>query len=50
MEIGKKYGNLTCISKDNTKDFRYYLFECECGNVKSIIADNVKAIILLTDI
>lgn len=42
MEIGEKFGMLTCIGKDTTKDSRYFLFECECGKVKSIIADNVK--------
>lgn len=39
--IGKKYNKLTCIGKDESKDSRYYLFQCECGNTKSIIAYNV---------
>lgn len=42
IEIGKKYNRLTCIGKDTTKDKRYYLFRCECGNIKSIIACNVE--------
>ena len=33
---------LVCIGKDKTKDNRYFLFKCDCGNVKSIIQDNVK--------
>jgi len=42
MKIGERYGQLVCIGKDTTKDERYYLFKCDCGNVKSIIAYNVK--------
>lgn len=42
MKTGEKYGRLTCIGKDTTRDNRYYLFKCECGNVKSIIANNVR--------
>lgn len=42
MTIGEKRGKLTCIGKDKTRDFRYYLFQCECGNVKSIIKYNVE--------
>ena len=42
MKIGEKHGMLTCIGKDPTKDSRYYLFRCDCGNTKSIIAYNVK--------
>lgn len=42
MVVGEKYGRLTCIGKDTTRDKRYYLFKCDCGNVKSIIACNVQ--------
>ena len=42
MVIGEKHGRLTCIGKDTTRDSRYYLFKCDCGNVKSIIACNVQ--------
>lgn len=42
IEIGKQYGLLTCLAKDSSKDSRYYLFKCECGNVKSIISYNVE--------
>lgn len=42
METGEKFNSLTCIGKDEEKDQRYYLFRCDCGRVKSIIADNVK--------
>lgn len=41
--IGKKYNKLTCIKKDENKDKRYYIFRCDCGNEKSIIASNVKS-------
>lgn len=39
--IGKKYNKLTCVKKDENKDKRYYIFRCDCGNEKSIIASNV---------
>jgi len=39
--IGKKYNKLTCVKKDENKDKRYYIFRCDCGNEKSIIAQNV---------
>lgn len=42
MKSVEKYGMLTLIGKDTTKDSRYYLFKCDCGNVKSIILYNVK--------
>lgn len=42
MNVGEKYNSLTCIGKDTKKDQRYYLFRCKCGNIKSIIASNVK--------
>ena len=42
IETGKRFGNLVCIGKDPSKDSRYYLFKCDCGNVKSIIQDSVK--------
>lgn len=42
MNIGEKYNMLTCIGKDESRDYRYYLFRCECGQIKSIIACNVK--------
>lgn len=42
MNIGERYARLVCIGKDTNKDYRYYLFQCDCGNIKSIIADNVK--------
>ena len=42
IEIGKKYNRLTCIRKDENRDSRYYIFKCECGNEKSIIAGNVE--------
>ena len=42
MEIGERHGRLVCIGKDPDKDYRYYLYKCDCGNVKSIIQDNVK--------
>jgi hypothetical protein len=41
--IGKKYNKLTCIKKDENKDKRYYIFRCDCGKEKSIIASNVKS-------
>ena len=42
MEAGERHGRLVCLGKDPDKDFRYYLYKCDCGNVKSIIQDNVK--------
>lgn len=42
MEIGERHGRLVCLGKDPDKDKRYYLYKCDCGNVKSIIQDNVK--------
>jgi hypothetical protein len=42
MEIGERHGRLVCIGKDPDRDKRYYLYKCDCGNVKSIIQDNVK--------
>lgn len=42
MEIGERHGMLVCIGKDPDKDERYYLYKCDCGNVKSIIEYNVK--------
>lgn len=42
MEIGERHGKLVCIGKDPNRDYRYYLYKCDCGNVKSIIQDNVK--------
>jgi len=42
MKIGERHGMLVCIGKDPDKDYRYYLYKCDCGNVKSIIQDNVK--------
>jgi len=42
MKAGERYGKLVCIGKDPDKDERYYLYQCDCGNVKSIIAHNVK--------
>ena len=42
MEIGERHGRLVCIGKDPDKDYRYYLYKCDCGNVKSIIQYNVK--------
>lgn len=41
IEIGKKYNMLTCIKRDESKDRRYYIFKCDCGKTKSIIARNV---------
>lgn len=42
MEVGEKHNALTCIGKAPNKDSRYYLFRCDCGKVKSIIAYNVR--------
>lgn len=42
MEIGERHGKLVCIGKDPSRDYRYYLYKCDCGNVKSIIQDSVK--------
>lgn len=42
MEIGDKYGRLTCISKETNGKKNYYLFKCECGNTKYIAAYNVR--------
>ena len=42
METGERHGRLVCLGKDPNKDHRYYLYKCDCGNVKSIIQDNVK--------
>lgn len=42
MLIGEKYNMLTCIKKDTSRDRRYYWFKCECGNIKSIIFQNVR--------
>jgi hypothetical protein len=42
MEIGERHGRLVCLGKDPDKDYRYYLYKCDCGNVKSIIQSNVK--------
>ena len=42
MKTGERHGRLVCIGKDTTRDNRYYLFKCDCGNVKSIIAHNVQ--------
>ncbi|MFV8290790.1 hypothetical protein ACNNMX_01925 [Aerococcus viridans] len=37
-EIGKKYGRLTVIEKDNSKDIKrhYYKCICDCGNEVSV--------------
>lgn len=42
MEIGERHGRLVCLGKDPDKDYRYYLYKCDCGNIKSIIEYNVK--------
>ena len=42
MEIGEKYGKLTCISKETNGKKNYYLFKCDCGNIKYIAAYNVR--------
>ena len=42
MEIGEKHNMLICVRKDTEKDKRYYIFRCDCGKEKSIIASNVK--------
>ena len=42
MEKGERHGKLICLGKDPNRDSRYYLYKCECGNVKSIIENNVK--------
>lgn len=42
VEIGKKYGMLTCEGKDYSKDNRYYLFKCDCGKTCSAIGSNVQ--------
>lgn len=42
MEIGERHGRLVCIGKDSSRDSRYYLFKCDCGNIKSIIEYNVR--------
>lgn len=42
MEVGERHGRLVCLGKDPDRDSRYYLYKCDCGNVKSIIQDNVK--------
>lgn len=42
IRIGERYNALTCVEKDSSKDSRYYWFRCDCGNVKSIIYNNVE--------
>lgn len=42
MKVGERHGLLVCIGKDPNRDERYYLYKCDCGNVKSIIAYNVQ--------
>lgn len=42
IKVGKKYGMLTCVGKDVQRDNRYYIFKCDCGATKSIIAYNVE--------
>lgn len=42
MEIGEKHGRLTCLCKDDIRKKNYYIFKCDCGNIKSIAAYSVK--------
>lgn len=42
MKKGEKYGKLVYLGRDYSKDSRYGLFKCDCGNTKSIITYNVK--------
>lgn len=35
-KAGEKYHMLTCLGEDTEKGKPFYLFKCECGNVKSI--------------
>ena len=44
--IGKKYYKLTVIEVDNersNKKRKYYLCQCECGNMKSVRSDCLKS-------
>jgi len=38
----ERHGRLVCIGKDPDRDQRYYLYKCDCGNMKSIIKSNVE--------
>lgn len=42
---GKKFGKLTVLKKDNREDKQnaYWICKCDCGNVKSIAAKNLKS-------
>jgi hypothetical protein len=43
---GHKYGKLTVIGLDNEKSIKkrkYWICACECGNQKSVLADNLQA-------
>ena len=43
--IGKKYYKLTVIKVDNERSNekrKYYLCQCECGNMKSVRSDCLK--------
>lgn len=46
-ETGKKFGRLTAIShytktSPNKKSRTYWICECECGNIKHMMADNLR--------
>ena len=44
--IGKKYYKLTVIKVDNERSNekrKYYLCQCECGNMKSVRSDCLKS-------
>lgn len=41
---GKRYGMLTCLSQNgrNVDGHIMWTFECDCGNVKTIIGNDVR--------
>lgn len=41
--IGKKFGRLTVIERDFSKQRCYYICKCDCGKVKSIQAHHLKS-------
>ena len=45
IQPGDKFNRLTCVRLSHTSDkgHKYYLWQCECGNEKIIMAGSVKA-------
>lgn len=45
IKIGEKFGRLTVLDIDKSKQFqnRYLICLCECGNIKSVRADHLKS-------